>query len=111
MAYIITDRTGRYLLSASYPGNQLTINPIDDNGIVVEKTTQIVPDRPKSHCILVDAANKYVYATSLGADTVMEWKFDPAKGTLSPIGPESSKPGPAPDRVIWRCTPAGAFFI
>src|SRR5215467_10582129 len=95
MAYMVTDRTGRFLLSASYPGNKLTINPIGDNGAVVEKTTQIVPDRPKSHCILVDAANKYVYATSLGADTVMEWKFDPAKRTLSPIGPSISQTLPA----------------
>src|SRR6266436_6701020 len=30
MAYIVTDRTGRYLLSASYPGNKLTINPVGD---------------------------------------------------------------------------------
>jgi 6-phosphogluconolactonase len=98
MAYIVTDRTGRFLLSASYPGNKLTINPIGDNGIVVEKTTQMVPDRPKSHCILVDAANKYVYATSLGADTIMEWKFDPAKGTLSAIGPGiiQTRPGAGP---------------
>ena len=98
MAYIITDRTGRYLLAASYPGNKLTISPIGDNGVIVEKTTQIVPDRPKSHCILVDAANKYVYATSLGADTVMEWKFDPTKGTLSPIGPGiiQTRPGAGP---------------
>jgi 6-phosphogluconolactonase len=98
MAYIIADRSGRFLLAASYPGNKLTINPISDNGIVVEKTTQIVADRPKSHCILVDAANKYVYATSLGADTVMEWKFDPTKGTLSPIGPGiiQTRPGAGP---------------
>ncbi|MBV8132302.1 MAG: beta-propeller fold lactonase family protein [Alphaproteobacteria bacterium] len=60
MAYIVTDRTGRFLLGASYPGNKLTINPIDTDGHVVEKTTQIVPDRPKSHCILIDAANKYL---------------------------------------------------
>src|SRR5262244_2499679 len=33
MAYMVTDRTGRFLLSASYPGNKLTINPIGDNGI------------------------------------------------------------------------------
>ena len=98
MAYIIADRSGRFLLAASYPGNKLTINPISDNGIVVEKTTQIVADRPKSHCILVDAANKYVYATSLGADTVMEWRFDPAKGTLSSIGPGiiQTRPGAGP---------------
>ncbi|HUC73235.1 MAG TPA: beta-propeller fold lactonase family protein, partial [Stellaceae bacterium] len=77
MAYIVTDRTGRYLLAASYPGNKLTVNPIDADGRIIEKTTQIVPNRPKSHCILVDAANKYCYATSLGGDIVMEWKFDP----------------------------------
>jgi len=98
MAYIITDRTGRYLLSASYPGNELTINPIDDKGIIVEKTTQIIPNRPKSHCILVDATNKYCYATSLGSDILMEWKFDPATGTLSPNGPGEvhTKPGAGP---------------
>jgi len=110
MAYIVTDRTGRFLLSASYPGNKLTINPIGDNGIVVEKTTQIVTDRPKSHCILVDAANKYVYATSLGADTIMEWKFDPAKGTLSPVGPGiiQTRPGAGPRHMALH--PSGRFL-
>jgi 6-phosphogluconolactonase len=110
MAYLITDRSGRFLLAASYPGNKLTINPIGGNGIVVERTTQIVPDRPKSHCILVDAANKYVYATSLGADTVMEWKFDPAKGTLSPIGPGiiQTRPGAGPRHMALH--PSGRFL-
>jgi 6-phosphogluconolactonase len=98
MAYINTDRTGRFLLAASYPGNKLTINPIDADGHIVEKTTQIVPNRPKSHCILVDAENKYCYATSLGGDIVMEWKFEPAAGTLSPNGPGEvhTKPGAGP---------------
>ena len=98
MAYINTDRTGRFLLAASYPGNKLTINPIDADGHIVEKTTQIIPNRPKSHCILVDAENKYCYATSLGGDIVMEWKFDPAAGTLSPNGPGEvhTKPGAGP---------------
>ena len=110
MAYIVTDRTGRYLLSASYPGNKLTINPIDEEGRVVEKMTQIIPDRPKSHCILVDAANRYVYATSLGADTIMEWKFDPASGTLSPIGPGiiQARPGAGPRHLALH--PNGRFL-
>jgi len=110
MAYIVTDRTGRYLLSASYPGNKLTINPIGDNGLVVEKTTQIVPDRAKAHCILIDAANKHVYATSLGADTVMQWKFDPTTGTLSPIGPGiiPAKPGAGPRHLALH--PSGRYL-
>jgi 6-phosphogluconolactonase len=110
MAYIVTDRTGRFLLSASYPGNKLTINPIDANGHVVEKTTQIIPNRPKSHCILVDATNKYCYATSLGSDIVMEWKFDPATGTLSPNAPGEvhTKPGAGPRHMALH--PNGRFL-
>jgi 6-phosphogluconolactonase len=110
MAYIITDRTGRYLLAASYPGNKLTTNPIDDQGHILEKTTQIIPDRPKSHCILVDAANKYCYATSLGSDIVMEWKFDPATGRLSPNGPGEvhTKPGAGPRHMALH--PNGRFL-
>jgi 6-phosphogluconolactonase len=110
MAYIITDRTGRYLLAASYPGNKLTINPIDEQGHIVEKTTQIIPDRPKSHCILLDATNKYCYATSLGSDIVMEWKFDPATGTLSPNGPGEvhTKPGAGPRHMALH--PNGRFL-
>jgi len=110
MAYIVTDRTGRFLLGASYPGNKLTINPIDTDGHVVEKTTQIVPDRPKSHCILIDAANKYCYATSLGADMIMQWKFDPVGGTLSPNTPAEihTKAGAGPRHMALH--PTGRFL-
>jgi 6-phosphogluconolactonase len=110
MAYIITDRAGRFLLAASYPGNKLTVNPIDADGRIVEKTTQVIPNRPKSHCILVDAENKYCYATSLGADIVMEWKFDPAAGTLSPNGPGEvhTKPGAGPRHMALH--PSGGFL-
>jgi 6-phosphogluconolactonase len=110
MAYIVTDRTGRYLLCASYPGNKLTVNPIDEAGHVVEKTTQIIPNKPKAHCILVDQANKYCYATSLGADIVMEWKFDPAAGTLAPNGPGEihTKPGAGPRHMAFH--PNGRFL-
>ena len=110
MAYLSTDRTGRYLLAASYPGNKLTVNPIDTNGHIVEKTTQIVPDRPKSHCILVDAANKNVYATSLGADLVMALRFDPGTGTLSPNGRGGihTKAGAGPRHMAFH--PTGRFL-
>jgi 6-phosphogluconolactonase len=110
MAYLKTDRTGRYLLAASYPGNQLSINPLGGDGHIVEKPTQIIPNRPKSHCILVDAANKYCYAASLGSDIVMEWKFDPLTGTLSPNGPGEvhTKPGAGPRHMALH--PSGRFL-
>lgn len=111
MAYIVTDRSGRFLLAASYPGNELAINPIDAEGHIVEKPTQLVPNRPKSHCILVDKANKHCWATSLGADIVMEWIFDPASGTLSPNGPGAvhTKPGAGPRHMALH--PSGRFLF
>jgi 6-phosphogluconolactonase len=110
MAYLKTDRTGRYLLAASYPGNQLSINPIGADGRISEKPTQIIANRPKSHCILVDAENKHCYATSLGADIVMEWNFDPASGTLAPNGPGEvhTKLGAGPRHLALH--PTGRFL-
>ena len=104
MAYIVTDRTGRYLLSASYPGSKLALNPIAANGQVEDKTTQVIPTPPKAHCIVVDPSNKYCYATSLGGDIIMQWKFDPATGTLSPNTPDAiaTKAGNGPRHLAFH---------
>src|SRR5262249_36290171 len=56
LAYITTDRTGRFLLGASYPGNAITVNRIGPPGIV-QPAQQVLPDHPKAHSIRVDADN------------------------------------------------------
>ena len=88
MAYIVTDRSGRFLLGASYSGHKITVNPIRMPG-VVEAAQQVVATGPNAHCIVPDPANRYVLSTSLGADLVYQWRFDPATGTLSPNAPAS----------------------
>jgi 6-phosphogluconolactonase len=87
MAYINTDRTGRFLLAASYVGAKLAIYPINPQSIVEANATQILDTKPKAHCVVIDAGNKNVYVPVLGGDIVMELKFDPATGTVSPNGP------------------------
>jgi 6-phosphogluconolactonase len=82
MAYIVTDRTGRFLFSASYPGAKLAINPIDGTGRVGAPPTQLLSTGPKAHCVVVDASNRYVYCTNLGADIIMQLQFDAATGTV-----------------------------
>lgn len=88
MAYIVTDRSGRFLLGASYSGHKVAVNPIRMPG-VVEAARQVVATGPNAHCILPDPANRYVLSTSLGADLVYQWRFDPGTGTLSPNAPAS----------------------
>ena len=43
MAYIATDRTGRLLFAASYPGHKLTVSSIGANG-VLQPTQQVLTD-------------------------------------------------------------------
>jgi 6-phosphogluconolactonase len=87
MAYINTDRTGKFLLAASYVGAKLAIYPINAQSIVEAKATQVLDTKPKAHCVVIDAGNKNVYVPVLGGDIVMELTFDPATGTVSPNGP------------------------
>jgi 6-phosphogluconolactonase len=86
MAYIVTDRSGKFLLSASYGGNKVTVNPIGTNG-VVQPAQQIMATQPNAHCILSDPSNRYVLHTSLGGDLVYQEKFDVKTGQLTPNDP------------------------
>jgi 6-phosphogluconolactonase len=88
MAYIVTDRTGKFLLSASYGGNKVTVNPIGADGLV-QDATQIMPTQPNAHAIMTDPSNKYVLHTSLGGDMIYQDKFDAKTGKLTPNDPPS----------------------
>jgi 6-phosphogluconolactonase len=98
MAYLNTDRSGKYLLCASYVGAKLAIYPINAQRVVEAKATQIVDTKPKAHCVVIDSGNKHVYLPVLGGDIVMEFNFDPATGTVTPDGPGqiATKPDAGP---------------
>src|SRR2546426_4289532 len=86
MAYIATDRTGRFLLGASYPGHKITVTPIGSPG-TVQPPHQVLTDHPNAHSILADASNRHVLALTLGNDLVNQFKFDAASGMLAPNTP------------------------
>lgn len=89
MAYLVTDRTGRFLLGASYTEAKLAIYPIEPTGRIGANPTQIVSTGPRAHCIVIDPANRFAYSAILGADHIMELVFDAAAGTLAPNTPPS----------------------
>jgi 6-phosphogluconolactonase len=86
MAYIATDRTGRFLLGASYPGHKITVNPIGPPG-TVQPPHQVLTDFPNAHSILADASDRHVVAATLGNDRVNQFSFDAATGMLAPATP------------------------
>jgi 6-phosphogluconolactonase len=113
MAYINTDRSGKFLLAASYVGAKLAIYPINAQHIVEPKVIQIVDTAPKAHCVIIDGANKNVYVPVLGGDTVLEFTFDPATGTVTPNGPGAiaTKPGAGPRHLTFHPNGKFAYLI
>ena len=110
MAYIVTDRTGRFLLAASYTDAKLAVYPIGANGRIEPDPTQMTPTAPNAHCIVVDAANRFAYCAVLGGDHVMQLKFDAATGTLAPNAPASiaTRKGAGPRHLAFH--PSGRFL-
>jgi 6-phosphogluconolactonase len=97
MAYIATDRTGRFLLGASYPGHKVTVSRIEPPG-TVQAAHQVLAGHPNAHSILADAANRHVLVPALGNDRVNLLTFDAAAGTLAAASPAAvevnAKAGP-----------------
>ena len=108
MAYIAVDHSGRFLLSASYQGNEVTVSPIGPNG-VVGAAQQIVATKPNAHCIILDPTNRFALYTSLGGDLVYQGKFDAKMGKLTPNEPptRSVKAQAGPRHLVF--SPNGKF--
>ncbi|WP_110667912.1 lactonase family protein [Salinicola halophilus] len=83
MAYIAVDRSGRYLLAASYGDSCVSVSPIDADGVAGD-ATQTVEVGTHAHAILTSPDNRYAFATSLGDDHIEQFHFD---GTLAPNDP------------------------
>ena len=102
MANIDVDRTGKWLFAASYNGHKITVNDIGKDG-VVGAVQQVVATGPNAHAIHADVADRFVLATSLGADNVSIWRFDARLPAASPGDPPlvgaAAKSGPR--HFVW----------
>jgi 6-phosphogluconolactonase len=90
MANIATDRSGKFLFSASYGGNKVAINPIGADGVVGEPKA-VIPTGLNAHAFLPSPDNHFVFATNLGSDQILSFRFDAASGILTPNDPAAIK--------------------
>jgi 6-phosphogluconolactonase len=108
LAYIAVDRTGRFLLGASYPGHRITVNPIASPG-VVQPPNQVLKNHPNAHSILADASNRHVLAATLGNDLLNVFRFDAADGVLMPNDPPAARVADKAGPRHFRFHPGGKF--
>ena len=104
MAYLATDRTGRWLLAASYYGDKVSVSPVGG------EAAQILATGRNAHCILPDPTNRFVFATNLGADQILQYRFDPNSGSLTANDPPLVKTdaGQGPRHMVF--SPEGRFL-
>ena len=92
MVNVAIDRSGRWLLVASYGGNAVGVQAIGADGRVAGEPSQFIPSGGvKPHSIRVDHDNRFVYVPHLGTDEVRVYKFDAKAGKLTPADPPSVK--------------------
>ena len=101
--YIAIDPSGRYLLSASYGGHQVGVNPIGKDG-KVGAPQQVIPTARNAHAIITDTTGKYVFVPHLGTDQIFQFVLDKKSGKLTSNTPATVQmkqgTGPAPHHRV-----------
>ena len=117
--YITVDKTGRYVLVANYTGGSVAVFPVLANGKLGEASAFVQhtgrgtnPERqegPHAHSIDLSLDNRFAMVDDLGLDELLVYRFDSAKGSLTPNDPPFTKleAGAGPRHFVLR--PDGKF--
>ena len=101
LPYITFDRTGRYLLGASYSAHLVSVNPVGVDG-KIGAPQQVIPTARNAHAIITDQTNRFAFVPHLGTDQVFQFLFDEKSGRLSANTPPvlQLKAGVGPRHLI-----------
>jgi 6-phosphogluconolactonase len=99
--YIYLERTGRFLLGASYGGHLVSVNPVGPDGRVGQPM-QVIPTARNAHAIRADNTNRFVFVPHLGTDQIFQFVFDEKSGRLTANTPPvlQLKQGTGPRHLI-----------
>jgi 6-phosphogluconolactonase len=90
LVYISLDKTGRYLLGASYGAHLVMVNAVGADGRIGAEPLQTIPVGRNAHSIRVDESNRYAYVPTLSTDAVFQFTFEAGSGRLSSNTPAVS---------------------
>ncbi|MGZ5152699.1 MAG: lactonase family protein [Burkholderiales bacterium] len=107
--YICTDATGRFLLAAYNPEARtrrtgwISVSAIGPHGHL-HAPHQVIRTPPKTHAILRDPSNRFVFASSCDGDVMVRYAFDAATGVLNPDGlpPVLVRPQSGPRHFVFH---------
>jgi 6-phosphogluconolactonase len=100
--HLVVDKAGKNVLVANYGGGSVACLPIKQDGSLDKASSAIQHKAPadggpkpaRAHSINLDADNRFAFAADAGLDKVFIYKFDAAKGLLSPNDPPAGLVAP-----------------
>lgn len=117
--YISVDKTGKWVLVANYDGGSVAVFPVQADGKLGEASSFLQhtghganPQRqeaPHAHSIDLSPDNRFAFVDDLGLDELLVYKFDSAKGTLTPNDPPYAKVDPGSGPRHFALAPSGKF--
>jgi 6-phosphogluconolactonase len=121
--HLTVDHSGKNVLVANYGSGSVASLPIQEDGKLgaatstdqhegssVNKSRQ---EGPHGHSIYMDPFNRYVLSCDLGLDKVMIYRYDAAKGVLTPSSPAYTvtEPGAGPRHLAFHPNKRYAYVI
>jgi len=112
--HLSLDKTGKNLLVANYEGGSVAVFPVESDGRLLDASAFIQhtgssvnkerQEGPHAHCIFTSPDNRFALAADLGLDKVLVYRFDAARGTLTPNNPAFGKtpPGAGPRHLAFH---------
>lgn len=92
--HLALNRSGRHLFVANYTGGNVAVLPIEADGRLKEASgfvqhvgTVVDAKRqgaPHAHAVTLSPDERFAFVADLGLDRIFSYRFDAAKGTLSP---------------------------
>jgi len=121
--YITVDRSGKFVLVANYTGGSVAVFPISADGKLGEASGFVQhtghgtnPERqegPHAHSIDLSPDDHFALVDDLGLDELLVYKFDSAKGTLTPNDPPFAQlaPGTGPRHFVLSQSGKFAYIV
>lgn len=120
--HVSVDQKDQHVLVANYSGGSLSVLPILADGQLGEPTDTIQlegsgstprQDRPHAHCIITDAANRFVFAADLGTDKLLVYRLDHDAGKLVAHDPPgvTVQSGAGPRHFVFHPNGRYAYLI
>ena len=121
--HLLVDKTGKNLLVANYGSGSVASLPLKDDGSLSEasafvqhKGSSVDKQRqegPHAHSVNLSADNRFLIVTDLGLDQALVYRFNAAKGSLTPNDPPFAKlnPGAGPRHFAFDPKDKHAYVI